>query len=46
MKLRAVVAIAAAMLATSNMALAQKTEDLSETINLFKGIPQVAPFFA
>ena len=46
MKLRAVVAIAAAMLATSNMALAQKAEDVTETINLFKGIPQVAPFFA
>ena len=44
MKLRAVL-IAAALLATSNMALAQKAEDVTETINLFKGIPQVAPFF-
>jgi lipid-binding SYLF domain-containing protein len=44
MKLRALM-IAAALLATSNMALAQKAEDLSETINLFKGIPQVAPYF-
>lgn len=44
MKLRAVL-IAAALLATSNMALAQKSEDVTETINLFKGIPQVAPFF-
>ena len=37
--------VAAALLATSNIALAQKVEDQSETINLFKGIPQVAPFF-
>jgi len=37
--------VAAFVLATSNMALAQKVEDLSETINLFKGIPQVAPYF-
>jgi hypothetical protein len=44
MKLRAVL-IAAALLATSNVALAQKTEDVTETIGLFKGIPQVAPFF-
>ena len=44
MGIRAVL-VAAAVLATSNMALAQKTEDLSETINLFKSIPQVAPFF-
>lgn len=44
MKLRAAL-IAAALLATSNMALAQKSEDVTETINLFKGIPQVAPFF-
>ena len=44
MKLRAVL-IAAALLATSNMALAQKAEDQSETINLFKSIAQVAPFF-
>jgi lipid-binding SYLF domain-containing protein len=36
---------AAAVLATSNMALAQKVEDLSETIELFRGIPQVAPYF-
>lgn len=37
--------IAAAMLAMSNIAVAQKVEDQSETINLFKGIPQVAPYF-
>jgi len=37
--------IAAAVLATSNMALAQKVEDQSETIGLFKSIPQVAPYF-
>ncbi len=37
--------IAAFVLATSNMALAQDVEDYSETINLFKGIPQVAPYF-
>src|SRR5262245_1756964 len=42
MKLRAVL-IAAALLVTSNLALAQK--DVSETITLFKGIPQVATFF-
>jgi len=45
MKLRAVW-IAAAMLATSNIALAQKVEDYSETIELFRKIPQVAPYFA
>jgi lipid-binding SYLF domain-containing protein len=44
MRLRAVL-IAAALLASSNLALAQKVEDQSETINLFKGIPQVAPYF-
>jgi lipid-binding SYLF domain-containing protein len=44
--MRAVVVVAAAVLATSNMALAaDDVEDLSETINLFKGIPQVAPYF-
>jgi lipid-binding SYLF domain-containing protein len=37
--------VAAALLATSSIALAQKVEDQSETINLFKGIPQVAPYF-
>ncbi len=37
--------LAAAVLATSNMALAQDVEDLSETIELFRGIPQVAPYF-
>ena len=37
--------IAAAVLATSNMALAQDVEDYSETIELFRGIPQVAPYF-
>lgn len=36
---------AAFVLATSNIAVAQKVEDQSETINLFKGIPQVAPYF-
>jgi lipid-binding SYLF domain-containing protein len=46
MGLRAAVMIAAAVLATSNMAQAQKVEDQTETINLFKGIPQVAPYFA
>jgi lipid-binding SYLF domain-containing protein len=45
MGLRAVM-IAAAVLATSNLAYAQKVEDQSETIELFKGIPQVAPYFA
>jgi hypothetical protein len=44
MSLRALV-IAAAVLATANVALAQKVEDQSETINLFKSIPQVAPYF-
>ena len=44
MKLRAAV-LAAVVLATSNMALAQDVEDLSETIELFRGIPQVAPYF-
>jgi lipid-binding SYLF domain-containing protein len=37
--------IAAIVLATSSTALAQKVEDLSETIELFRGIPQVAPYF-
>jgi lipid-binding SYLF domain-containing protein len=37
--------IAAIVLATSGTALAQKVEDLSETIELFRGIPQVAPYF-
>ena len=46
MGLRAAVMIAAAVLATSNMAQAQKVEDQTETINLFKSIPQVAPYFA
>ena len=45
MKLRAVL-IAAALLATSNMASAQKPEDVAETIELFKTIPQVAPYFS
>jgi lipid-binding SYLF domain-containing protein len=44
MKLHAVL-IAAAVLATSNMALAQKVEDQSETMGLFKGIKQVTPYF-
>lgn len=37
--------IAAAMLATWHMALAQDVEDQTETINLFKGIAQVVPYF-
>ncbi len=37
--------IAAAMLVASNVALAQKVEDLSETIEKFRGIPSVAPYF-
>jgi lipid-binding SYLF domain-containing protein len=45
MKLRAVL-IAAALLATSNSASAQKPEDVAETIELFKTIPQVAPYFS
>jgi len=45
MSLRALVIAAAALVATSNVALAQKVEDQSETIGLFKGIPQVAPYF-
>jgi hypothetical protein len=32
-------------LATSSLALAQDVEDLSDTIELFRGIPQVAPYF-
>ena len=44
MGFRAVI-IAATVLATSNMALAQKPEDVAETIDLFKMIPQVAPYF-
>ncbi len=36
--------IAAAVFATSNVALAQEVEDFSETIELFRGIPQVAPY--
>jgi lipid-binding SYLF domain-containing protein len=37
--------IAAAMLVASSMAVAQKTEDLSETIEKFRAIPSVAPYF-
>jgi len=37
--------IAAFAFATSNMALAQDVEDYSETIELFRGIPSVAPYF-
>ena len=44
MRMRAVM-IAVALLVTSNMALAQKPEELTEAINLFKSIPQVAPYF-
>ncbi len=44
MKLHTAV-VAAFVLATSNMALAQKVEDQTETIELFKTIPQVAAYF-
>jgi lipid-binding SYLF domain-containing protein len=44
MKLHAVL-LAAAVFATSNVATAQDVEDQSETIELFRGIPQVAPYF-
>jgi hypothetical protein len=44
MKLRATL-FAALVLATSSSALAQKVEDYSKTIELFRGIPQVAPYF-
>ena len=37
--------VAAFMLATSNITLAQDVEDYSKTIELFRGIPQVAPYF-
>jgi hypothetical protein len=37
--------LAAVAFAASNVALAQDVEDLSETIELFRGIPQVAPYF-
>ena len=37
--------VLAAVLATSNVALAQEVEDLSETIEMFRGIPQVGPYF-
>jgi hypothetical protein len=37
---------AAFVLATSNMGLAQEVEDQSETMDLFRSIPQVAPYFA
>jgi hypothetical protein len=39
------IVLAAALLATSNLALAQKVDDYSETIGLFRGIPAVAPYF-
>jgi lipid-binding SYLF domain-containing protein len=38
--------MAALVFATSNIALAQDAEDVAETIELFRGIPQVAPYFA
>ena len=44
MRLHAAV-IAAVALATSNLALARDVEDYSETIELFRAIPQVAPYF-
>jgi lipid-binding SYLF domain-containing protein len=37
--------LAAVMLGASSTAVAQKVEDFSETIDLFKGIAQVAPYF-
>lgn len=37
--------LAAALLATSPMALPQEVRDFSETIGLFREIPQVAPYF-
>jgi lipid-binding SYLF domain-containing protein len=37
--------VLAAVLATSNIALAQEVEDYSKTIELFRAIPQVAPYF-
>ncbi len=37
--------LAAALLATSPMALTQEVQDFSETINIFRAIPQVAPYF-
>jgi len=45
MRLRAVL-IAAALLASSSLALAQKPEEVAKTIEMFKGIPTVAPYFA
>ncbi|RPI63277.1 MAG: hypothetical protein EHM50_02600, partial [Lysobacterales bacterium] len=45
MRLHTVV-LAAFAVAASNVTLAQDVEDLSETIELFRGIPQVAPYFA
>jgi hypothetical protein len=44
MKLHAAV-LAAVVLATSNMTLAQDVKDYSKTIQLFREIPQVAPYF-
>lgn len=43
MKLHALLAVA--VLATSSIASAQRIEDQTETIELFRGIPQVAPYF-
>ena len=37
--------VAAMVLATSSVALAQDVEDQTETIGLFRTIPQVAPYF-
>lgn len=37
--------LAAALLATSPMAFPQEVQDFSETISLFRAIPQVAPYF-
>jgi lipid-binding SYLF domain-containing protein len=37
--------IAGLLLGTSSVAIAQDVEDFSETIELFRSIPQVAPYF-
>ena len=46
MRLRAVLIAAALLAASSSSALAQKPEDVAKAIEIFKGIPQVAPYFA
>lgn len=37
--------IAAVLISTSNASMAQEVQDFSETINLFRNIPEVAPYF-